>query len=318
MSDLLKLLSDGGFHSGESLGQSLGITRSAVWKQLQQLEERYSIELHKVQGRGYKLASPLSLLDESRLRQGCPVPLQLMASVDSTNAEALRHLSARSEQAPRLFVAEQQSAGRGRRGRYWHSPYGENLYLSLLYPVEHSLMLDGLSLCVGLAVQRALVELGFADARLKWPNDVLVGNAKLAGVLLELVGDPADRCHVVIGVGVNVNMLQDEKSRIDQSWTSLRRIRGELQDRTEILLTLIDQLLRQLDFISGAGFAGIRQEWERSHAWQGRRVRLSAGSQTVNGVVLGVDERGALRLLCDEGERCFSGGELSLRLSNDS
>lgn len=317
MSDLLRLLSDGRFHSGESLGRSLGVTRSAVWKQLQQMEERYAIALHKVQGRGYKLSSPLSLLDEARLRQACAVPLDVLDSVDSTNAEALRCLSVSGEVAPRLFVAEQQSAGRGRRGRHWHSPYGENLYLSLLFPVEHSLMLDGLSLCVGLAVQCALVEMGFVDARLKWPNDVLVGDAKIAGVLLELVGDPADRCHVVIGVGVNVNMLQDE-NRIDQDWTSMRRIQGGLLDRTEVLLVLIDQLLRQLDVIAETGFAGIRQRWEQAHAWQGRRVRLSAGNQAVDGVVLGVDGRGALRLQCDEGERCFSGGELSLRLSDDS
>ena len=122
-----------------------------------------------------------------------------------------------------VIVAEQQTAGRGRRGRAWVSP-GENLYYSLAITVGGARELEGLSLVVGLAVLRALESLGVRDAGLKWPNDLLQGGKKIAGILLELSGDPADLCHVVIGIGINVNMKT--VTDIGQPWTSLREALG--------------------------------------------------------------------------------------------
>jgi BirA family biotin operon repressor/biotin-[acetyl-CoA-carboxylase] ligase len=319
MLTLLKLLKDGRFHSGQALGAALGVTRSAVWKQLQHLEADLGLSIHKVRGRGYQLAAPLTLLDPAevgRFSPACEWPVLVFDSIDSTNAEALRAIE-RNQIAPFLVLAERQTAGRGRRGRKWASPFAENVYFSLVLRIEGGMrQLEGLSLVVGLAVMQTLRELGISGAGLKWPNDVLVGQKKIAGILLELVGDPADVCHVVLGVGINVNMqITDE---VDQQWTSMRLESGKAFDRNHLVATLGIMLQKYLARHQSEGFSTIQAEWEQNHLWQGRAVSLIAGVNQIDGEVLGIDSQGALRLKVGGVEKVFSGGELSLRLRNDS
>lgn len=318
MLKLLTLLKDGRFHSGEALGAVLGVSRSAVWKQLQLLESELNLTVYKVRGRGYRLAEPLLLLDAEKIASLAvrePWPAVVLDDVDSTNAEALRLVAAR-RMAPFLVLAERQSAGRGRRGRAWSSPFAQNLYYSLVLRVEGGMrQLEGLSLVVGLAVRQTLIALGVASAGLKWPNDVLVDNRKVAGILLELVGDPADVCHVVLGIGINVNM---QSADIDQAWTSVHLETGHMVDRNRLAALLGDNLRIYMTRHHQEGFSALQSEWESAHLWQGRSVSLVAGSNSVDGVVLGVDHQGALRLDVDGIEKSFSGGELSLRLRDDS
>ncbi|PYY72205.1 bifunctional biotin--[acetyl-CoA-carboxylase] synthetase/biotin operon repressor [Pseudomonas jessenii] len=316
---LLKLLKDGRFHSGQALGAALGVSRSAVWKQLQHLEAELGLSIHKVRGRGYQLSAPLALLDPAEISaqaHSCAWPVQVHDSIDSTNAEALRAIE-RGQAAPFVVLSERQTAGRGRRGRKWVSPFAENVYYSLVLRIDGGMrQLEGLSLVVGLAVLQTLRELGVASAGLKWPNDVLVGQKKIAGILLELVGDPADVCHVVLGVGINVNMQSAEE--VDQQWTSLRLESGKLFDRNQLVAVLGETLQRYLARHQAGGFLAIQSEWEQNHLWQGRSVSLIAGVNQIDGEVLGIDCQGALRLKVDGVEKVFSGGELSLRLRDDS
>jgi BirA family biotin operon repressor/biotin-[acetyl-CoA-carboxylase] ligase len=197
------------------------------------------------------------------------------------------------------------------------SPFAENIYYSLVLRIEGGMrQLEGLSLVVGLAVMHTLRDLGISAAGLKWPNDVLVGQKKIAGILLELVGDPADVCHVVLGVGINVNMqLTDE---VDQQWTSMRLESGKMFDRNQLVAELGLTLQRYLARHQASGFSAIQSEWEQNHLWQGRAVSLVAGVNQIAGEVLGIDSQGALRLKVDGVEKVFSGGELSLRLRDDS
>lgn len=319
MLTLLKLLKDGRFHSGEALGAALGVSRSAVWKQLQHLEAELNLPIHKVRGKGYQLASPLVFLSAEEIALFAPSlawPVHISDSIDSTNAEALRLVETGSA-APFLVLAEQQTAGRGRRGRKWVSPFAQNVYYSLVLRIEGGLrQLEGLSLVVGLAVMQALRESGMRGAALKWPNDVLVGQKKIAGILLELVGDPADICHVVLGIGINVNMQRADE--VDQQWTSVQLETGAPVNRNVLVAQLGLQLQSYLDRHRADGFAALQAEWEQSHAWQGKAVSLIAGVNQVDGVVLGVDGQGALRLSVDGVEKIYSGGELSLRLRDDS
>lgn len=314
MLNLIRLLQDGQFHSGEFLGEALGISRAAVWKHLKHLEAAYGLDIHRVRGKGYRLASPFEPLSQERLfALGEPWPIFIHESIDSTNAEALRLLS-QGVQAPFVVLAEHQSGGRGRRGRAWVSPYGENLYLSCVIRIDGGArQLEGMSLLVGVAVLRVLQSLGVSSAQLKWPNDVLVAERKIAGILIELVGDPADICNVVIGVGLNVNMLS-RQAEITQEWTSVRSEIGSLQDRTQIAAALLCELRRCL----GEGFVAVRREWELHHAWTGREVSVLTASKRVDGVVLGIDKSGALRLDVGGTELLLNGGELSLRLRDDS
>ena len=317
---LLKLLEDGQFHSGEELGAKLGVSRAAVWKQLRALEVELSVPLHSVKGKGYRLAEPIRLLDSAVLNAPGLEPAwgaHVLATVDSTNAEAQRLLVGGTS-GTFYVVSEQQTSGRGRRGREWISPFGLNLYYSLAVPVGGGVrQLEGLSLVVALALLRVVKALGVEAAGLKWPNDILVNNKKLSGILLELSGDPADLCHVVIGIGLNVNMLMADDA-ITQPWISLRQELGRVIDRNELVLSLNEHLAHYLDVQMQHGFTALRSEWEVNHLWQGRQVAITAGAEPVVGRVLGVDDAGAVRLAVDGVERSFSGGELSLRLRDDS
>lgn len=317
MLTLLNLLKDGRFHSGQDLGEALGISRSAVWKQLQHLEAELGLSIHKVRGRGYQLATPLMLLDPLGMAGMSPSwPVTVFDSIDSTNAQALRAIG-QGQVAPFLVVAERQIAGRGRRGRKWVSPFAENLYYSLVLRIDGGMrQLEGLSLVVGLAVMQTLRKLGVADVGLKWPNDVLVDSKKIAGILLELVGDPADVCHVVLGIGINVNMQAADE--VDQQWTSMRLESGKSFDRNALVVELSNQLQAYIQRHQVGGFSVLQAEWEENHLWQGRMVSLIAGVNQIDGVVLGIDNRGALRLKVNGMEKVFSGGELSLRLRDDS
>lgn len=321
MQALLKLLQDGRFHSGEALGAALGVSRSAVWKKLQGLHSEFGIEVFRVPGKGYRLAQPLKLLDAdaiTRCSPGLDSVIHVLPSIDSTNAEVIRRLDAGAT-APFCVLAERQTAGRGRRGRPWASPFAENLYCSLIVRVDGGMrQIEALSLTVGLAVARTLLNSGIQDVGVKWPNDVLVKGRKISGILLELLGDPADICHVVIGIGLNVNMLAEQGLAIDQPWTSVREELGHLVDRNQLAAELLAQLQSYMSRHWVSGFAGLREEWEALHLWAGREASLIAGVQAINGKILGVDDSGAIRLLVDGTETSFSGGELSLRLRHDS
>lgn len=320
MNDLLQLLADGRFHTGEKLGAVLGVSRSAVWKYLQRLEAETGVELFKVRGKGYRLAEPLSLLAPEQIRGSLSRlgwHCSLFNEIDSTNAEALRQLQG-GALVPFVVVAEHQSAGRGRRGRAWVSPPGQNLSYSLALMVNGGPQsLSGLSLVAGLAVLRVLRNVGVGRAGLKWPNDIYVAEKKIAGILLELTGDPADVCQVVIGIGINVNMSVTTKD-IGQPWTSMRNEVGVLVDRSQLVSLISESLNHYLATHSRLGFGALRAEWEQNNIWHGRRCKLTTGSIAVEGQVLGVNDQGALRMLVNGQVQHFSGGELSLRLSDDS
>ncbi|MFG0379845.1 bifunctional biotin--[acetyl-CoA-carboxylase] ligase/biotin operon repressor BirA [Pseudomonas sp. zbq_18] len=318
MRDLLHLLQDGQFHSGESIGRALGISRAAVWKRLQLLEAELGLTVYRVRGKGYRMASEMSLLDAAVIKaQALELgwSCSFYESLDSTNAEALRQLAVGAS-SPLLVIAEAQDGGRGRRGRGWISPFGENLYYSLGLRLESGYPLDGLSLTVGLAVQRVLSAMN-VDVGMKWPNDLLVGGRKIAGILLELSGEPGGAYQLVIGIGINVNMLPGRVD-IDQAWTSLRAERGHFVDRTLLAVALGRSLRDYLLRHEREGFAGLREEWEAVHVWRGLEGRLLAGAKCTDGRILGVDDQGALRFEVAGRELQFSGGELSLRLRDDS
>ncbi|SEJ54435.1 BirA family transcriptional regulator, biotin operon repressor / biotin-[acetyl-CoA-carboxylase] ligase [Azotobacter beijerinckii] len=318
MLTLLKLLQDGHFHSGQAIGQALRISRSAVWKQVRRLESEFGVELNRVRGRGYQLVRPIVLLGDTALaKKGLSdiYPFYIYESLGSTNAEAIRLLE-KGVEPPFLILAEKQTAGRGRRGRIWQSPFGENIYLSLAVRIQKGArQLEGLSLVVGLAVMQALRASGVSGVGLKWPNDVLVQGKKIAGVLLELTGDPADVCHVVVGVGVNVNM--EDGGYIEQPWTSMRLELQSYIDRNFLVYELCLKLREYLVRHAESGFVALQKEWELNHLWQGCEVALIAGAQRIEGVVLGVDHVGALRLSVNGVEQRHSGGEISLRLRDD-
>lgn len=321
---LLKMMSDGQFHSGEELGRALGVSRAAVWKTLKRLEDD-GYPLQRVRGKGYRVPQGASMLDLAAIQAVVDAPersigWQLLDSVDSTNAELMRQLAATgADGAVRICIAEQQTSGKGRRGRDWVSPYAQNIYLSVAVPFsEGAQQLEGLSLLVGLVLVESLEACGFRGVGMKWPNDILLEERKLAGILVEIAGDLTSDCVVVIGAGVNVLMAGVEAG-IDQAWTSLllSRQRATL-DRNALIGEFLRCLLAALEVFRREGFEPFVDAWHRRHLWQGRAVCVQAGDNRWSGLAMGVDARGALRLQTGAGEMLLHGGEVTLRLNNDS
>lgn len=317
MFDLLALLADGEFHSGSDLGCELGVSRAAIWKRMQRITEDLGVPVQSVQGKGYRLTQPLQLLSRDAIQYSFPtLPMFIYDSIGSTNDQAKQLLSTCN--APLAVLAEHQTLGKGRRGRHWVSPYAQNLYLSFVWPITGGLnQIDGLSLVVGLAVIKAIKRSSGIDGQLKWPNDVLINERKVAGILLELIGDPVELCHVVIGVGINLNML-DSLGGIDQEWTSLCKETGSNIDRSLFAKLVLEELDSYLEKQKKYGFSSMRAEWLSAHAWQSRNVLLQTGNDFVSGQIVGVGDKGEICLLVDGQERKYLGGELSLRLQNDT
>jgi BirA family biotin operon repressor/biotin-[acetyl-CoA-carboxylase] ligase len=319
-SSLLPLLANGEFHSGQALADALGVSRTAVWKQVNRINAESGLHIESVRGKGYRIPGGLDLLDADRVRatlkdrsRALLSRLEILESVDSTNSQVLREAE-RGGASGLVCAAEQQTAGRGRRGRQWVSPYGSNLYLSLLWEFSQgAAALEGLSLAVGVAVAQALRTCGVAAVQLKWPNDILCNGAKLGGVLLEMSGDAAGSCRVVIGIGLNVAMPRAAAGAIDQAWTDLKAQCEQPPGRNHLLSVLLDELLPLLADFERQGFAHWRNEWLLLDAFPNRAVVLNTGAMQLAGVARGVDERGALRLETESGIQSVFGGEISLR-----
>ncbi|WP_323847300.1 bifunctional biotin--[acetyl-CoA-carboxylase] ligase/biotin operon repressor BirA [Microbulbifer magnicolonia] len=315
---VLNLLADGEVHSGESLGAALGVSRAAVWKQLQKLE-RYGLALESVKGRGYRLPGGLNLLSSEAITAGlAPASRDLLRQlilcdeVDSTNAQLLARLERGCGHGVAMF-AERQTAGRGRRGRNWISPFGGGINLSVGWQFSGGVqLLEGLSLAVGVALARALAEFEVPDVRLKWPNDVWCRGRKLAGVLLELSGDLTDRCAVVVGIGLNVGLRGESPAAIDQPWIDLHSVRPGI-DRNRLAAAMLNQLLPLLQAYPERGFGAYREAWLALDQFAGRPVRLQSATREWCGTAAGVDRSGALILDMDGEQRLFHGGEVSLR-----
>ncbi len=315
---LLMLMADGAFHSGSELGETLGISRSAVWKQIQRLQQ-LGVEIYSVKGRGYRVPDGADLLDLERfqalLDSRVVARLERIGferEVGSTNRLALDALKQGAGSG--IFAAEYQSQGRGRRGREWISPYGANLYFSLAWRFSVGLAaLEGLSLAVGLALRQALGRFGVEPLELKWPNDLLSDGRKLGGILIEVSGEAAGEAQVVIGIGINVSMPEEMIEQVTQPCIDISRLLATPPDRTQLLAVLVEELIRMLDLFERQGFAVLREQWQQANIHRDRPIRLISGAREVLGICRGVDERGALLLETDGRVEAYYGGEVSVR-----
>lgn len=315
---LLGLLADGAFHSGESLGKALGVSRAAVWNHVAALRAA-GIEVHAVRGKGYRMPVALDLLDIDCIARAIHQDLraeldslELLSVVGSTN-DILMGRMRRDGPARMALLAEQQTAGRGRRGRTWLSPFGANLYLSISREFPGGLAsIDGLSLAVGVALCEAVAVLGVSGAGLKWPNDLLWRGRKLGGILIEVNGETSGHCSVIIGIGLNVAMANDAGSLIDQAWCDLRAA-GYTGNRNTVAVVVLEHLLRTLREFSVAGFAAFVDRWRAFDALHGRAIDVHVGPSCISGVAAGIDTTGALLVETDTGRQRFHGGEISVR-----
>jgi BirA family biotin operon repressor/biotin-[acetyl-CoA-carboxylase] ligase len=318
-------MAEGRFHSGAELAEALGVSRTAVWKHLRALDE-LGLELRRVRGKGYRLAEPLELLDREMLLAGlsasarsCLAALEVHDELDSTNTHLMQ--TAREQGRHGLVcLAERQSAGRGRSGRNWVSPFAANLYLSLLWRFEEGHgAAAGISLAAGVAAARAARRCGLEGVGLKWPNDLLWRGRKLGGILVEVAGESHGPCSVVIGVGLNVHMPAASGIGIDQPWVDCREVAGRRVSRNRLAAALLDELLPLLRDYPATGLAGHLPAWREHSCMLGRPVILHLGDARIHGVAEDVGADGLLHLRLENGERrSFASGEVHMRLIRES
>lgn len=317
LNQLLKLLADGQFHSGESLGEQLGVSRAAIWKQLKKLEE-LDIPYSSVKGRGYRLPEPVELFERQQLEQYLRHPLdklEILPNIDSTNTYLFQRAGDFMGQRYAV-LAEQQTAGKGRRGRHWVSPFGKNVYLSLLVTMQGGIAsLEGLSLMVAIAVERVLSRLQVPDVGLKWPNDVYAQGKKLAGILLEVTGEYSSHCQVVIGVGINMSLSERDAADISQPWAQLLKLQPNIS-RNQLAGMLLNELLWVVDEFQQNGFAPYQQYWTERDIYYGQEVRIIAAQNEKSGLLKGVNRKGELLLKTAKGLETINAGEVSVRPVN--
>lgn len=314
LKQLLAQLADGQFHSGEELGEALGVSRAAVWKQLKKLDE-LQIPYSSVKGKGYRLHDAIELLDEERIRAALSQrldQLDILLDIPSTNTYLFERASDHMGKHYAV-LAEKQSQGRGRRGRQWVSPFGKNLYLSLLVSFSGGMAsLEGLSLVTAIAVERALSGLGIEGVGLKWPNDIYADGRKLAGILLEVTGEYNSHCQVVIGIGLNLSLSDEEAAAIDQPWVDLSSLKPGLS-RNAVAAAVLNELLLAVAEFRQQGFAPLQQYWTERDIFHNKDVQISSASWQMAGKVKGVNRKGELMLQTERGTEVISAGEISVR-----
>jgi BirA family transcriptional regulator, biotin operon repressor / biotin---[acetyl-CoA-carboxylase] ligase len=320
---LLNLLADGEFHSGEALADELGVSRASVFNALDGIAD-CGVQLQRIRGRGYRLARPWQRLEQSEVahwlgNDAGQFEIKVLPQAASSNTLLLQRagLGAANGGAPggSVVAVELQTAGRGRMGRNWHSGLGTALTFSLLWRFDCGLnALSGLSLAVGVAIVRALSKLGARGVQLKWPNDILTEQGKLAGVLIEAQGDMLGPSTVVIGVGLNCTLPAGLVPQIGQPACALDEICAVMPTRNQLLAVLLRELAHVLQQFSQGGFAALREEWEQYHIYQNRPIKLQmADGNAVNGIARGVSDIGELCLETAQGMRLFSSGEVGVR-----
>jgi BirA family biotin operon repressor/biotin-[acetyl-CoA-carboxylase] ligase len=317
---ILTALSAGDFISGQLLGEQLGISRAAVAKHIQSLSE-LGLEIYKVTNKGYKLAQPLNLLNKATLQmaynelteQQGQAQFEVHATIDSTNSELMRRIGSVDLTSGTVVVAEAQTAGRGRRGRQWQSPFGANLYFSYYWLLQDGLARAmGVSIAVGLAVYDCLRIVGMKNVALKWPNDILADGAKLAGILVELDGQPEGPCHLVIGIGLNLAMPSAVSELIDQTWTDLKSQQINIE-KNLLVATLTVCLEKRLAHYAKSGLSNMYKEWNELNAFKDQLISLNTGERAWQGKCVGIDEQGGICLRQDGEVKSYYGGEISLR-----
>ncbi|MFZ3390983.1 bifunctional biotin--[acetyl-CoA-carboxylase] ligase/biotin operon repressor BirA [Buttiauxella gaviniae] len=311
---LISILADGEFHSGEQLGEQLGMSRAAINKHIQTLRD-WGVDVFTVPGKGYSLPDPIQLLNEELIKSQIETgSVAVLPVIDSTNQYLLDRIE--SLQSGDACIAEYQQAGRGRRGRQWFSPFGANLYLSMFWRLEQGpAAAVGLSLVIGIVMAEVLRELGAEDVRVKWPNDLYLNDRKLAGILVELTGKTGDAAQIVIGAGINLAMRNVATDVINQSWINLQEA-GINIDRNALAIRVIKELRKALYLFEDEGLIPFLPRWELLDNFINRQVKLIIGDKEIHGISRGINEQGGLLLEQDGVIKPWVGGEISLRGAN--
>ena len=240
-----------------------------------------------------------------------PVKFEIYRDIDSTNTQVLKSLNPGQLY---ICVAERQSAGKGRRGRRWISPFGRNVYLSVGRFMNGPMSgLEGLPIVAGMQAVDILRELGLNDVGLKWPNDLLLDNGKLGGILVETKSQEEQGIGVVIGLGINLALSIDEAEEIDQAWSVVNRKINV--SRNLLAGRFVERLSAAIDQFERDGFSRFAEKWSDYNLYEGKTVKITRGKKEFKGLDRGIDKYGNLLLETEVGLQAHNSGEVSLRLA---
>lgn len=316
---IINLLADGSCQSGTALGKKLNITRSAIWKQINQLIE-LGVPIISIPNQGYQFKTNLIVLDEQKIKKQLvennwskSLNIHLFSSIDSTN-RYLKDLPP----SPQLEIccAEMQTQGRGRFGRHWHSPFGENIYFSSRWNLHCDLSkLSGLSLVISLAVVASLKKFHPSPTiKIKWPNDILWKDKKLCGSLIEINAESNASAQVVIGIGLNVNSDTENNPLPDKDWCSLFELTKQLQDRNELIAQLIIHLEHYLTLFIDNGLQFFINEWHQYDYLLNKTITVTQFGDSLTGIACGINAMGHLILQDSLGTKhLLSSGDTTLK-----
>lgn len=312
--NLLSILADNTFHSGETLGATLGISRAAISNHIKVLST-LGLDIFSVTGKGYCLAQPLKLLSTHKIREQLAsthtAEIEVLNVIGSTN-QYLKDQTISLNNA-HTCLAEAQTAGKGRHGRKWVSPYAASLYLSMHWSFAGGYsVLGGLSLAVGVAIVDALNQCGVNGIQLKWPNDIYAQGKKLAGVLIEVEGQIGSECQAIIGIGINV-ALPTNIEEIGQPWIDLSQLSEPVIDRNLLAGTLIRELTKSMTLFENCGLEPFISKWRTLDIYANQPVKLLIGEKAISGISRGIDANGAFLLETELGVKAYHGGEISVR-----
>lgn len=322
---ILKLLSDGKFHSGEIIGQELNISRAAVCKAIKSLRE-LGLNIHAVSGKGYRISEKIELLDKNKLIKSLidlnpakTYQIEIFQTINSTNSYLLANArnNINSASIVNVCLAESQLAGRGRRGKQWISPFGQSISLSISQFLDcEPAQLTGLSIAVGVVVAKVIEKIIDKHHRIKvkWPNDIYVNDKKLGGILIEYFGDVAGGCQVVVGVGINGALSTNDQEKIDKPVIDLKQItKGDFL-RNQLVADLIYSLSSNLVVYQQNGLKAFMSEFSKLDWLAGKKIKLNQLNKIVTGDYHGISEQGLLQLQESGIIKQYAGGDVSVLL----
>ncbi|MDT7526300.1 bifunctional biotin--[acetyl-CoA-carboxylase] ligase/biotin operon repressor BirA [Pseudidiomarina sp. GXY010] len=316
---VIEILADGNFHSGEVLGEELGVSRTAVSQYMKELA-KFGLDVFRVTGKGYRLAKPLQLLDLDAINRalakgsGAAAPVVHLERVVSSTNDLLKDRLTGVIESGATVLAEAQTQGRGRRGKAWLSPFGSNLYMSMYWRLEQGMAAAmGLSIALGAALAQLFEQEGIYGVELKWPNDVLVGGRKIAGILIELEGQAVGPAHAIVGIGINLQTPDWFLNEVEQPWTDVQRLLNKPINRNMWAAKLVACCHKTIKEYEQTGLSPFLKRWHKYDRLAMQPVKIIMGDKEIMGIAEGIDENGALLLKREGKLERYHAGEVSLR-----
>lgn len=307
--DILKFLREKEYVSGEVLAHKLNISRVAIWKQIQRLKDT-GYKIISDQNLGYCLISRPDLLLPQEIQRGLSTnyigkEIHYFPELKSTNIIAKEKALHRAEgiEEGTLIIAERQSAGKGRLGRKWFSPVG-GIWLSvILYPQLSPSYISRITLMTAVAAVKAIKICTQIKSQIKWPNDILINEKKVCGILTEMSAELDIISWVVVGIGINVNIDHREfPEDIQENTISLKEVSGKEVLRVKLVQTFLQEFEKYYEILKRREFSSVLKEWKLYSHTLGRKIRVDTGEKIITGEAVDINEEGALILKKEDGE----------------